>query len=141
MNIKNSWVATTQVFYTKMDSPKKIWLVVSTPLKNISQIGNLPQIGVKIKNIWNHQPEIEWIAPFSPWPSGSLTRSLKCSSTNFASLSLGRTPTTQKQKTTFRGFFLFGFFGGTVFGEKCGVDSENLGGLIFRFYVKLWGCN
>ena len=28
------------------------WLVVEpTPLKNISQIGNLPQIGVKIKNI------------------------------------------------------------------------------------------
>ena len=38
--------------------PKKIqiksrvlWLVVSTPLKNISQNGNLPQVGVKIKNI------------------------------------------------------------------------------------------
>ena len=30
---------------------KMIWLVVSTYLKNISQIGNLPQIGVKIKNI------------------------------------------------------------------------------------------
>ena len=30
-----------------------IWLVVSTHLKNISQTGNLPQIGVKIKNIWN----------------------------------------------------------------------------------------
>jgi len=30
--------------------------VVSTPLKNISQIGNLPQIGVEIKNIWNHHP-------------------------------------------------------------------------------------
>ena len=30
------------------------WLVVSTPLKNISQIGNLPQVGVKIKNIRNH---------------------------------------------------------------------------------------
>ena len=30
------------------------WFVVSTHLKNISQIGNLPQIGVKIKNIWNH---------------------------------------------------------------------------------------
>ena len=28
--------------------------MVSTPLKNISQNGNLPQIGVKIKNIWNH---------------------------------------------------------------------------------------
>ena len=30
------------------------WLVVSTHLKNLSQIGNLPQVGVKIKNIWNH---------------------------------------------------------------------------------------
>ena len=28
--------------------------MVSTHLKNISQIGNLPQKGVKIKNIWNH---------------------------------------------------------------------------------------
>ena len=28
--------------------------MVSTHLKNISQIGNLPQIGVKIKNTWNH---------------------------------------------------------------------------------------
>ena len=36
--------------------PKTKWLVVSTYLKNISQNGNLPQIGVKIKNIWNHQP-------------------------------------------------------------------------------------
>ena len=32
--------------------------MVSTHLKNISQIGNLPQIGVTIKNIWNHQPGI-----------------------------------------------------------------------------------
>ena len=29
-------------------------LVVSTLLKNTSQNGNLPQIGVKIKNTWNH---------------------------------------------------------------------------------------
>ena len=28
--------------------------VVSTHLKNISQNGNLPQVGVKIKNIWKH---------------------------------------------------------------------------------------
>ena len=28
--------------------------MVSTHLKNISQNGNLPQLGVKIKNIWNH---------------------------------------------------------------------------------------
>jgi len=27
------------------------WLVVSTHLKNISQIGSFPQIGMKIKNI------------------------------------------------------------------------------------------
>ena len=27
------------------------WLVVSTQLKNMSQNGNLPQVGVKIKNI------------------------------------------------------------------------------------------
>ena len=33
-----------------------IYLVVSTPLKNISQNGNLPQIGVKIKKNWNHHP-------------------------------------------------------------------------------------
>ena len=31
------------------------WLVVEpTHLKNISQIGNLPQLGMKIKDIWNH---------------------------------------------------------------------------------------
>ena len=28
------------------------WLVVSTHLKNISQNENLPQVGMKIKNIW-----------------------------------------------------------------------------------------
>ena len=33
-----------------------IWLVVSTHLKNISQRGSFPQIGMKIKNIWNHHP-------------------------------------------------------------------------------------
>ena len=32
------------------------WLVVSTHLKNISQIGPFPQIGMKIKHVWNHQP-------------------------------------------------------------------------------------
>ena len=33
--------------------------MVSTHLKNISQIGNLPLIGVKIKNIWNHHPVVD----------------------------------------------------------------------------------
>ena len=30
--------------------------MASTRLKNISQNGNLPQIGLKIKNLWNHHP-------------------------------------------------------------------------------------
>ena len=46
---------------SSLNSPRKlleIWLVVSTPLKNISQIGSFPQIGAKIKNVWNHQLEM-----------------------------------------------------------------------------------
>ena len=31
---------------------------LSTHLKNMSQNGNLPQIGVKIENIWNHHPVV-----------------------------------------------------------------------------------
>ena len=38
---------------------KEILLLVSTHLKNISQNGNLPQIGMKINNFWNHHPEIQ----------------------------------------------------------------------------------
>ena len=34
------------------------WLVVSTPLKNISQLGSLFPIDGKIKNVPNHQPDI-----------------------------------------------------------------------------------
>ena len=44
--------------FGKANTSKKysilFWLVVSTHLKNISQNGNLPQIGVKINNFWNH---------------------------------------------------------------------------------------
>ena len=39
------------------------WLVVSTHLKNIGPNGNLPQIGVKIKNIWNHHLDKEFRIP------------------------------------------------------------------------------
>ena len=43
------------------------WLVLSTHLKNISQNGNLPQVGVNIKNIWNHHLvtliQSTWINP------------------------------------------------------------------------------
>ena len=41
---------------------KLIWLVVSTHLKNIGQIGSFPQVGVKIKSVWNHQ-----LATVRPW--------------------------------------------------------------------------
>ena len=36
-----------------------IWLVVSTPLKNMSQIGSSSQLLGKIKNVSNHQPVID----------------------------------------------------------------------------------
>ena len=39
------------------------WLVVSTHLKNISQNGSFPQIGMNIKNHWNHHLDI----PFKYW--------------------------------------------------------------------------
>ena len=53
------------------------YLVVSTHLKNISQNGNLPQIGVIIKNIWNHhlgkiKKKNRWI-PFLASTSTRLT--------------------------------------------------------------------
>ena len=39
--------------------PRNNWLVRGfSHLKNISQIGNLPQLGVKKKHIWNHHLEI-----------------------------------------------------------------------------------
>ena len=53
---KSDWKSNVQIGFkwTLKILTKTIWLVVSTPLKNISQNGNLPQVGVKIKNIWNH---------------------------------------------------------------------------------------
>ena len=45
--------------------PKKnTQLVVSTHLKNISQIGSFPQVGMKIKNVWNHHLDTHPRAPF-----------------------------------------------------------------------------
>ena len=46
LNLNRLWSLKTLVFcgFKRYD-----WLVVSTHLKNISQIGNLPQIGVKTK--------------------------------------------------------------------------------------------
>ena len=36
---------------------KQTQLVVSTHPKNISQVGSFHQVGMKIKNLWNHHPE------------------------------------------------------------------------------------
>ena len=55
--------------HNKLKKPpprKNLWLVVSTDLKNISQIGSFPQVRMKIKNIWNHQPDLFF------FPSGHL---------------------------------------------------------------------
>ena len=38
---------------------KSGWWLNHPSEKYARQIGNFPQIGVKIKNIWNHQQEIE----------------------------------------------------------------------------------
>ena len=34
--------------------------MVSTHLKNISQLGSFSQVGMKIKNIWNHHLALSW---------------------------------------------------------------------------------
>ena len=56
--------------------------MVSTHLKNTSQIGSCPQVGVKIRNIWYHQlVTAQFVTlggknalPKAPWPSSSSTR-------------------------------------------------------------------
>ncbi len=37
--------------------------MVSTHLKNISQMGNLPQIGMKIQNVWSHHLDFWLLHP------------------------------------------------------------------------------
>ena len=51
--------------HQQKQSPKHLnWLVVSTPLKNISQLGWLFRIYGKIKHVPNHQPDY-FYGPFS----------------------------------------------------------------------------
>ncbi len=49
----------------KFQGQSNVWLVVSTHLKNISQIGSFPQVGVKIKNAWNHHLDVGF-TPLQP---------------------------------------------------------------------------
>ena len=58
----NSWPAKLSKFvHINLTGKPGIhhWLVVSTHLKHISQIGSFPQVGMKMKNIWNHHPDHE----------------------------------------------------------------------------------
>jgi len=49
-SLDNFWQpGIAQYFCSLVISSIRIWLVVSTPLKSISQIGNLPKIGVNKK--------------------------------------------------------------------------------------------
>ena len=50
------WLAGFQPSFSSLRFWTRIfWLFVEpTHLKNISQNGNLPQVGMKLKNIWNH---------------------------------------------------------------------------------------
>ena len=41
--------------------------MVSTHLKNISEIGSFPRVGVKIKNIWNHHLATKFTVSGSLW--------------------------------------------------------------------------
>ena len=51
------------------------WLVVEpTQLKNISQIESFPQVGVNIKDTWNHHLEYDW------WPLLLFYWMIECSS-------------------------------------------------------------
>ena len=51
-----------QIYETKQRSDAKTWMTFtcwwfpSTPLKHVSQIGNLRGLGWKLKNLWKHQP-------------------------------------------------------------------------------------
>ena len=46
--------------------------MVSTQLKNFRQIGSSPQVGVKIKHIWNHHLEWHWMVTQSTKTSHTL---------------------------------------------------------------------
>ena len=55
-NIKGQWCLTTLY----------LLVVEPTQLKNISQIGSSPQVGMKIKNSWNHHLALRWLyIPFA----------------------------------------------------------------------------
>ena len=93
----------SQGSWKKEDSPEvqrekirnQFWLVVSTPLENIRQIGNLPQIGVIIENIWHHHLELMELRSWWWWMwqstdiTNTLLRKMLCYAFSFISQSDG----------------------------------------------------
>ena len=79
--------------------------MVSTPLNSVSQHGNLPQVGVKIKNLWNHH-----LVAFSlrckknkgpkPFFIAAWSKSLKTSSTSSSGTAMAPRLHISVQKTT-----------------------------------------
>ena len=72
---------------------------ISTPLKNISQNGNLRQIGVKINNVWNHHPENDHILVGS-WCLKMLRIKIAPTKKTFLVWDLFKTPSRNFQTTT-----------------------------------------
>ena len=73
--IKNQITRKWHIF-SQRGEYNRCWLVVSTPLKNISQLGWLFPIYAKIKNVPNHQPG--WDSPKIRNPSGYASVGLAC---------------------------------------------------------------
>ena len=53
-NACHTWMSQGQGYFFGGKTHILNWSVVSTHLKNISQMGSFPQVGVNIKNVWNH---------------------------------------------------------------------------------------
>ena len=58
------------------------WLAVSTHLKNTSQSGSSPQVGVKIKNIWKHHLVLYTPLSLLTWLTGKSPCSMGNTSSN-----------------------------------------------------------
>ena len=74
------------------------WLVVSTPLKNINQLGWLFPIYGKITNVPNHQPD--YIAWSALWPPRSVHRKPSIWYTTLKSWNWNKTPHKTLKGTT-----------------------------------------
>ena len=63
---KMCWPWEIWIYLHKSHPKKRYWLVVSTHLKNISQNGNLPQVGMKKKSL-KPPPRIWWVGSTLPF--------------------------------------------------------------------------